>query len=56
MDKHLNDTITYIEAHLCNEIDLQEIAKRSCVTADSFLRFFSYITGMTLKEYIRADG
>ena len=53
MDKHLNDSITYIENHLCDEIDLQEIAKRSCVTADSFLRFFSYITGMTLKEYIR---
>ncbi len=53
MDKHLNDTILYIEKHLCDEIDLQEIAKLSCVTADSFLRFFSYITGMTLKEYIR---
>lgn len=53
MDKHLNDTILYIEEHLCDKIDLQEIATLSCVTADSFLRFFSYITGMTLKEYIR---
>ena len=29
------------------------LAQIACVTQDSFLRFFSYMTGMTLNGYIR---
>ena len=53
MLKQLNAAIEYIEANLCAEFDLDTAAGIACVTADSFIRFFSYMTGMTLKEYIR---
>lgn len=53
MLKHLNAAIAYIEENLCAGFDLDEAARRACVSADSFIRFFSYMTGMTLTEYIR---
>ena len=53
MLKQLNAAVEYIEANLCAEVDLDTAAGIACVTADSFIRFFSYMTGMTLKEYIR---
>lgn len=53
MLKQLNGAITYIEQNLCTELNLDEVARLACVTTDSFVRFFSYMTGMTLKEYIR---
>ena len=51
--RQLNDAITYIESNLCNDINMDELVRIACVTADSFMRFFSYMTGMTLNEYIR---
>lgn len=51
--KQLNDAMKYIEANLCDEIAIDELAHIVCVPQDGFIRFFSYITGMTLKEYIR---
>lgn len=51
--EQLDRAVAYIEAHLCDEIDMDELARIACVTADSFARFFSYICGMTLQEYIR---
>ena len=53
MLKQLNSAIEYIEANLCAEFDLDTAAGIACITADSFIRFFSYMTGMTLTEYIR---
>lgn len=53
MLKQLNSAITYIESNLCDEIDFDVVAGIACVTKDSFVRFFSYMTGMTLNEYIR---
>ncbi len=53
MLKQLNAAITYIEQNLCARLDLDEAARLACVTADSFIRFFSYMTGMTLNEYVR---
>ena len=53
MLKQLNSAIEYIETNLCAEFDLDTAAGIACVTADSFIRFFSYMTGMTLTEYIR---
>jgi len=49
----LNAAIRYVEENLCGVIDLEELARKACVSQDSFLRFFSYMTGMTLTEYIR---
>ena len=53
MLRQLNAAMTYIEENLCAELDLDEAARLACVTTDSFARFFSYMTGMTLNEYIR---
>ena len=53
MLKHLNAAMQFVEENLCQDIDLDEVAEIACVTKDSLLRFFSYMTGMTLKDYIR---
>jgi len=51
--KQLNNSIAYIEAHLNDEIDMDELSRIALYTPDGFSRLFSYITGMTLNEYIR---
>ena len=53
MTDGLNAAIRYVEKNLCEEIDFEELARFACTAQDSFLRFFSYMTGMTLNEYIR---
>ena len=53
MLKRLNAAVAYIEANLCAEFELDTAAGIACVTADSLMRFFSYMTGMTLTEYVR---
>jgi len=53
MLEQLHSAMSYIESNLCNEIDLDAAAAIACVTKDSFVRFFSYMTGMTLHAYIR---
>lgn len=53
MLKQLNDAVDYIERNLCGKPDIDKAASIACVTADSFGRFFSYMTGMTVNEYIR---
>lgn len=52
MLKNLNAAVRYIDENLCEEIDIERAALTAGITADSFLRFFSYMTGMTLNEYI----
>lgn len=52
--KQLNDAIVYVEAHLCEDsLDMNRLTHITGVTKDSFLRFFSYMTSMSLREYIR---
>lgn len=51
--ERFNEAISYLEANLCGEIEIDQAARIACVTKDSFLRFFSYMAGMTLKEYLR---
>lgn len=52
--KNLNQVADYIEANLKDKIDPERIAVIACTPSGSFMRFFSYMTGMSLKEYIRA--
>ena len=47
MLKQLNAAAAYIEANLCTELDLDTAAEIACTAKDSFIRFFSYMTGMT---------
>jgi len=54
MIRALNAAIRYMEDNLGGELDLEQAAKIACVNPDSFQRFFSYITGMSLGEYVRA--
>jgi len=51
--KQLNAAAAYIEKNLCGEPDWDEAARLACTSRDGFLRFFSYMTGMTVNEYIR---
>ena len=53
MLRQLNAAIDYLEANLDAAPDLDRAAGIACVTADTFARFFSYMTGMTPTEYVR---
>lgn len=51
--KQFNNAIEYIENNLTNEISYEEAAKIACCSINYFQRMFSYITGISLSEYIR---
>ena len=46
--------IDYVEAHLTEPIDYEEVAKRAYSSSFHFQRIFSIMCGFTLGEYIRA--
>ena len=50
--KQLNNAIAYIENNLCDEIDTNKVAKIALCPYDKFKRFFSYMTNMSVSEYI----
>ncbi|MGX7195919.1 AraC family transcriptional regulator [Enterococcus olivae] len=49
----INQALNYIEEHLDQEIDYQEIARIALTSEQYFKRLFSSLSGMTLSEYIR---
>ena len=49
----LNEAIGYIEKHLAEKIDYEELARIACCSTYHFQRMFSYIAGVPLSEYIR---
>lgn len=49
----LNQSIRYIEEHLTDEIDYDQLGKIACCSAYHFQRMFTYMAGVTLSEYIR---
>ncbi|MDD3171148.1 MAG: AraC family transcriptional regulator [Bacilli bacterium] len=49
----LNKAIDYIESHLCEEIDYNELSKIAFCSSYHFQRMFAYMAGITLSEYIR---
>ena len=53
MVERLNLAVQYIEENLCGEIDANQLSRITCINYDSFCRFFSYIAGMSVSEYIR---
>lgn len=53
MPESLNAAMRYIEDNLCGEIDSEKLARIACTGSDGFQRFFSYMTGMSLGEYVR---
>ncbi len=49
----LNSAINYIEEHLCDTIDYDEMARIACCSTYHFQRMFAYMADTTLSEYIR---
>lgn len=49
----MNAAVEYIENNLTDKIDLSEAAKKACCSSYNFQRMFSFITGVSLAEYIR---
>lgn len=49
----MNSAIDYIEVNLTGEIDFNMVAMKACCSSYNFQRMFSFITDITLAEYIR---
>lgn len=48
-----NDVIVYIEEHLDSDIDIEVMSKIVAISSFHFQRMFSYMTNITLNDYIR---
>lgn len=51
--ERLNQSIDYIEEHLRDDIDYAQLGRIACCSAYHYQRFFTYVAGMPLSEYIR---
>ena len=51
--ERLNHAITYIEEHLTEEIDYEQLGRIACCSTFHFQRMFAYMAGVPLSEYIR---
>lgn len=51
--KNLSAAIEYIENNLDNDISYDEAARIACCSTFYFQRIFSYVSGISLSEYIR---
>ncbi|WP_309119443.1 AraC family transcriptional regulator [Paenibacillus sp.] len=49
----MNRAIGYIEEHMLEEIDYEDVAKVACCSVYHFQRMFSFITNVPLSEYVR---
>lgn len=49
----MNSAIDYIENNLTGEIDFNIVCAKACCSSYNFQRMFSFITDITLAEYIR---
>ncbi|MBD5082249.1 MAG: AraC family transcriptional regulator [Ruminococcaceae bacterium] len=51
--ERLNQSLKYIEEHLTDEIDYEQLGRIACCSAYHYQRMFTYMAGITLAEYIR---
>lgn len=51
--KNFSKAIDYLEQNLGGDISYEEAAKIACCSTNYFQRMFTYVTGITLVEYIR---
>ncbi|MFC9710627.1 GyrI-like domain-containing protein [Paenibacillus sp. NPDC056933] len=49
----LNEALGYIEENLTDIVDMKEVAQIACCSEYHFTRMFSFLSGITLSEYIR---
>ena len=50
---NLNKMISYIENNLLNEININDLSKIVGISSNSLQRIFTFITGITITEYIK---
>ncbi len=50
----IQKAITYMEAHLLDEINYEDVARQMYTSGYEFHRAFSFLTGMTANAYIRS--
>lgn len=53
LQERLHDALNYIESHLDQRIDGRVLAQKALCSEFHFQRMFSFLTGVTLAEYIR---
>lgn len=53
MLKELNQVLDYIEAHLTDDLSLENISEFAGVSDYQFRKIFYYLSGLTLSEYIK---
>lgn len=53
MLEKLNEALRYIEENLVADINFKEATRLACCSEYHFKRMFSFLTGVTLSEYIR---
>ncbi len=51
--ERLNMSINYIEEHLKDELDYEQLGRISCCSSYHFQRMFTFMSGIPLSEYIR---
>lgn len=51
--ERLNQSINYIEEHLTEEIEYEQLGRIACCSTYHYQRMFTYMAGITLAEYIR---
>lgn len=51
--KHLNQIIDYIDEHICEDIDILCLSKMAGFSSNYLQRVFTFVTGISLSEYIR---
>lgn len=49
----LNEAMDYIEEHLTDTVDYEQLGRIACCSSYHFQRMFTYMAGITLSEYIR---
>lgn len=51
--ERLNSAVNYIEEHIKETINLEEVSKIACCSTYHFQRMFAYVANIPLSEYIR---
>lgn len=51
--ERLNEAIDYMEDHLTDDIDYEQLGRIACCSSYHFQRMFAYMAGVPLSEYIR---
>lgn len=54
MFEGIQNAIAYIEDNLTEELDINDIAEKACISAFYFQRIFNILCGFTVGEYVRS--